>query len=79
MKIQLPYGHDHDGPRLLVTNVGIFMFIRVMYFIAYHSRGGYLTITESLVTPLPDIYSQAAKEIGMKIVDVNSEDQIGTF
>ena len=74
MKIQLPYGDDHDGPRLLVTNVGIFM-----YFIAYHSRGGYITITESLVTPLPHIYSQAAKEIGMKIVDVNGEDQIGIF
>jgi hypothetical protein len=50
-----------------------------MYFIAYHSRGGYITITESLVTPLPDIYCQAAKEIGMKIVDVNGEDQIGIF
>ncbi|CAG2190384.1 unnamed protein product [Mytilus edulis] len=43
----------------------------------YHSRGGNLPISESRVSPLPDVYSRSAKELGMKTVDLNGEDMIG--
>ncbi|CAC5363150.1 unnamed protein product [Mytilus coruscus] len=43
---------------------------------AYHSTGGYLPITESKATSLPNIYQRAVEELGYKTVDVNGEDMI---
>ncbi|CAG2222346.1 unnamed protein product [Mytilus edulis] len=43
----------------------------------YHSRGGYLGVSEVKNTPLPEIYKQAAHEIGIEHVDLNGENQIG--
>ncbi|CAC5386015.1 unnamed protein product [Mytilus coruscus] len=48
-----------------------------LYSSPYHSRGGYLPITETRVSPLPDIYSKSATELGLKTVDVNGEDMLG--
>ncbi|CAC5372476.1 Glucose dehydrogenase [FAD, quinone],Choline dehydrogenase, mitochondrial,Alcohol dehydrogenase [acceptor] [Mytilus coruscus] len=43
----------------------------------YHSRGGYLGVSEIRNTPLPEIYKQAAHEIGIEHDDLNGENQIG--
>jgi hypothetical protein len=36
-----------------------------------------MTVSETRVTPLPDIYRKAAEELGYQLVDVNGESQIG--
>jgi len=36
-----------------------------------------MTVSETKVTPLPDIYRKAAEELGYQLVDVNGESQIG--
>ncbi|XP_052094091.1 glucose dehydrogenase [FAD, quinone]-like isoform X2 [Mytilus californianus] len=48
-----------------------------LYNSPYHSRGGYLPVTETRVSLLPDIYSRSATELGLKTVDVNGEDMLG--
>ncbi|XP_076077854.1 glucose dehydrogenase [FAD, quinone]-like isoform X2 [Mytilus galloprovincialis] len=48
-----------------------------LYDSDYHSRGGYLGLSEVRNTPLPEIYKQAAHEIGIEHVDLNGENQIG--
>ncbi|XP_071133697.1 glucose dehydrogenase [FAD, quinone]-like isoform X2 [Mytilus edulis] len=48
-----------------------------LYDSDYHSRGGYLGVSEVRNTPLPEIYKQAAHEIGIEHVDLNGENQIG--
>ncbi|CAC5386016.1 unnamed protein product [Mytilus coruscus] len=48
-----------------------------LYTSPYHSRGGYLPITETRVSPLPDIYSRSATELGLKTVDLNGQDMLG--
>lgn len=47
------------------------------FYIDYHSRGGYLGVSESLNTPLYEYYEKAANKIGYKTVDYNGEEQIG--
>ncbi|CAC5376121.1 unnamed protein product [Mytilus coruscus] len=44
---------------------------------AYHSTGGYLPLTKTKATSLPNIYQRAVEELGYKTVDVNGEDMIG--
>ena len=61
---------------LSITNEKQFI---ILCYAAYHSRGGNLPISESRVSPLPDVYSRSAKELGMKTVDLNGEDMIGKF
>ena len=36
-----------------------------------------MTVSETKVTALPDIYRKAAEELGYQLVDVNGESQIG--
>lgn len=48
-----------------------------LYDSPYHSRGGYLTVSKSGDTPLPELYRKASEELGYKTVDKNGEDQIG--
>jgi len=36
-----------------------------------------MTVSETKVTSLPDIYRKAAEELGYQLVDVNGESQIG--
>ncbi|CAG2245888.1 unnamed protein product [Mytilus edulis] len=48
-----------------------------LYDSDYHSRGGYLGVSEVRNTPLPEIYKRAAHEIGIEHVDLNGENQIG--
>lgn len=38
-----------------------------------------MTLTDSILTPLADIYRKASEEIGYKTVDVNGKDQIGNY
>jgi hypothetical protein len=45
--------------------------------IAYHSRGGYISITETRNTQLPDIFTKAASEIGLDEIDVNGKEILG--
>ncbi|XP_052088266.1 glucose dehydrogenase [FAD, quinone]-like isoform X2 [Mytilus californianus] len=44
---------------------------------AYHSTGGYLPLTKTKATSLPNIYQRAVAELGYKTVDVNGEEMIG--
>ena len=54
------------------------IFICLFFNIAaYHSRGGYISITESQTTPLPDIFTKAASEIGLDVLDVNGKAMLG--
>ena len=43
----------------------------------YHSRGGYISITETRNTQLPDIFTKAASEIGLDEIDVNGKEILG--
>ncbi|VDH99912.1 Hypothetical predicted protein [Mytilus galloprovincialis] len=47
-----------------------------LYNSPYHSKGGYVPITETRESPLPDIYSRSADELGMQTVDLNGEDML---
>jgi hypothetical protein len=46
-------------------------------FIGYHGKGGYLTVSESVVTPLRDIFMEASEDAGYKTIDCNGKDMIG--
>ncbi|CAC5363146.1 unnamed protein product [Mytilus coruscus] len=46
---------------------------------AYHSTGGYLPLTRTKATSLPNVYERVVEELGYKTVDVNGEDHIGIF
>ncbi|XP_060082037.1 L-sorbose 1-dehydrogenase-like [Ylistrum balloti] len=45
----------------------------------YHSRGGPLPISEVKVTPLADLYAEAWKEIGNKVIPDNSGPNVAGF
>ncbi|XP_076077863.1 glucose dehydrogenase [FAD, quinone]-like isoform X1 [Mytilus galloprovincialis] len=48
-----------------------------LYDSPYHSRGGYLAVSKTGNTPLPELFRKASEELGYKTVDKNCEDQIG--
>lgn len=43
----------------------------------YHGKGGYQTVSESVVTELRDIFMEASEDAGYKTVDCNGKDMIG--
>lgn len=43
----------------------------------YHTSGGPITVSESKVTPLSDLYMKAGKELGYKMSDYNGKEQEG--
>jgi hypothetical protein len=71
-----PFGTHH----LLYISISITLLIYIYFWfniIAYHSRGGYISITETRNTLLPDIFIKAASEIGLDEVDVNGKEILG--
>ena len=55
-------------------NMGI---VNYYLLLAFHGNDGYMVLTNSTLTPMADIYREAAEEIGYQTVDVNGKDQIG--
>jgi hypothetical protein len=46
----------------------------------YHGKGGYLSVSDGIVTPLnKNVYARAMEELGFSITDCNGKSQIGTL
>jgi hypothetical protein len=71
---------DNFEIKFVLNNGSITLLIYIYFWfniIAYHSRGGYISITETRNTLLPDIFIKAASEIGLDEVDVNGKEILG--
>lgn len=45
--------------------------------VAYHGKGGLLTVSDGTATPLNDVYRRAMEELGFPVVDCNGKTQTG--
>jgi hypothetical protein len=69
---------EHLFSIYFIPSITLLIFICLFFnIVAYHSRGGYISITQSQTTPLPDIFTKAASEIGLDVLDVNGKAMLG--
>ena len=54
--------------------------VKVLYALAYHGRGGPLTVSDGLSSPLGnEVYRRGMEELGYQMVDCNGPSQTGKY